>query len=41
MLDEKSAIEDQQYPLTLQWRDELSIKLENVSFQDKTTKNYI
>lgn len=38
MLDEKSAIEDQQYPLTLQWRDELSIKLENVSFQDKTTK---
>ncbi|HHN6049364.1 TPA: ABC transporter transmembrane domain-containing protein, partial [Acinetobacter baumannii] len=30
MLDEKSAIEDQQYPLTLQWRDELSIKLENV-----------
>ncbi len=41
MLDEKSAIEDQQYPLTLQWRDELSIKLENVSFQDKTTKSYI
>ncbi|MDC4879539.1 ABC transporter ATP-binding protein/permease [Acinetobacter baumannii] len=41
MLDEKSAIEDQQYPLTLQWGDELSIKLENVSFQDKTTKNYI
>lgn len=41
MLDEMSAIEDQQYPLTLQWRDELSIKLENVSFQDKTTKNYI
>lgn len=41
MLDEKSAIQDQQYPLTLQWRDELSIKLENVSFQDKTTKNYI
>lgn len=41
MLDEKSAIEDQQYPLTLQWRDELSIKLENVSFQDKTTKNFI
>ncbi|MFV5364763.1 ABC transporter ATP-binding protein [Acinetobacter oleivorans] len=41
MLDEKSAIEDQQYPLTLQWRDELSIRLENVSFQDKTTKNYI
>ncbi|ENX45543.1 hypothetical protein F886_02324 [Acinetobacter sp. NIPH 542] len=41
MLDEKSAIEDQQYPLTLQRRDELSIKLENVSFQDKTTKNYI
>lgn len=41
MLDEKSAIEDQQYPLTLQSRDELSIKLENVSFQDKTTKNYI
>ncbi|MBN6493530.1 ABC transporter ATP-binding protein [Acinetobacter pittii] len=41
MLDEKSAIEDQQYPLSLQWRDELSIKLENVSFQDKTTKNYI
>ena len=41
ILDEKSAIEDQQYPLTLQWRDELSIKLENVSFQDKTTKNYI
>lgn len=41
MLDEKSAIEDQQYPLTLQWRDELSIKLGNVSFQDKTTKNYI
>lgn len=41
MLDEKSAIEDQQYPLTLQWRDGLSIKLENVSFQDKTTKNYI
>jgi len=41
MLDEKSTIEDQQYPLTLQWRDELSIKLENVSFQDKTTKNYI
>ncbi|WP_019459171.1 MULTISPECIES: ABC transporter ATP-binding protein [Acinetobacter] len=41
MLDEKSVIEDQQYPLTLQWRDELSIKLENVSFQDKTTKNFI
>lgn len=41
MLDEKSAIEDQQYPLTLQWREELSIKLENVSFQDKTTKNFI
>ncbi|MGN5724413.1 ABC transporter ATP-binding protein [Acinetobacter calcoaceticus] len=41
MLDEKSAIEDQQYPLTLQCRDELSIKLENVSFQDKTTKNFI
>lgn len=41
MLDEKSAIEDQQYPLTLQSRDELSIRLENVSFQDKTTKNYI
>lgn len=41
MLDEKSAIEDQQYPLTLQWRAELSIKLENVSFQDKTTKNFI
>lgn len=41
MLDEKSAIENQQYPLTLQWRDELSIKLENVSFQDKTTKNFI
>lgn len=41
MLDENSAIEDQQYPLTLQWRDELSIKLENVSFQDKTTKNFI
>ncbi|WPP56754.1 ABC transporter ATP-binding protein [Acinetobacter pittii] len=41
MLDEKSAIEDQQYPLTLQWRDELSIKLENVSFQDKTAKNFI
>lgn len=41
MLDEKSAIEDQQYPLTLQWRDELSIKLENVSFQDKITKNFI
>lgn len=41
MLDEKSAIEDQQYPLRLQWGDELSIKLENVSFQDKTTKNYI
>ncbi|NUF30641.1 ABC transporter ATP-binding protein [Acinetobacter oleivorans] len=41
MLDEKSTIEDQQYPLTLQWGDELSIKLENVSFQDKTTKNYI
>ncbi len=41
MLDEKSAIEDQQYPLTLQWRDELSIKLENVSFQDRTTKNFI
>ncbi len=41
MLDEKSTIEDQQYPLTLQWRDELSIKLENVSFQDKTTKNFI
>lgn len=41
MLDEKSAIEDQLYPLTLQWRDELSIKLENVSFQDKTTKNFI
>lgn len=41
MLDEKSAIEDQQYPLRLQWRDELSIRLENVSFQDKTTKNYI
>lgn len=41
MLDEKTAIEDQQYPLTLQWRDELSIRLENVSFQDKTTKNFI
>ncbi len=41
MLDEKSAIQDQQYPLTLQWRDELSIKLENVSFQDKITKNFI
>ncbi|WP_267530369.1 ABC transporter ATP-binding protein [Acinetobacter oleivorans] len=41
MLDEKSAIKDQQYPLTLQWRDGLSIKLENVGFQDKTTKNYI
>lgn len=41
MLDEKSTIKDQQYPLTLQWRDELSIKLENVSFQDKTTKNFI
>lgn len=41
MLDEKSAIEDQQYPLTLQWGDELNIRLENVSFQDKTTKNYI
>lgn len=41
MLDEKSAIEDQQYPLTLQWRDELNIRLENVSFQDKTTKSYI
>ncbi|WP_252061344.1 ABC transporter ATP-binding protein [Acinetobacter sp. AHP123] len=41
MLDEKSAIEDQQYPLTLQSRDELSIRLENVSFQDKTTKNFI
>lgn len=41
MLEEKSAIEDQQYPLMLQWRDELSIKLENVSFQDKTTKNFI
>ncbi|RZG82906.1 ABC transporter ATP-binding protein [Acinetobacter pittii] len=41
MLDQKSAIEDQRCPLLLQWRDELSIKLENVSFQDKTTKNYI
>ncbi|WP_436462902.1 ABC transporter ATP-binding protein [Acinetobacter seifertii] len=41
MLDEKSAIKDQKNPLTLQWRDELSIKLENVSFQDKTTKNFI
>lgn len=41
MLDENSAIEDQQYPLRLQWRDELSIRLENVSFQDKTKKNYI
>jgi len=41
MLDEKSAIEDQQYPLTLQSRDELNIRLENVSFQDKTTKNFI
>lgn len=41
MLDEKSAIENQQYPLTLQSRDELNIRLENVSFQDKTTKNYI
>ncbi|MGV2455974.1 UNVERIFIED_CONTAM: ABC transporter ATP-binding protein [Acinetobacter seifertii] len=41
MLDEKSAIEDQQYPLTLQSCDELNIRLENVSFQDKTTKNYI
>lgn len=41
MLDEKSAIEDQQYPLTLQSCDELNIRLENVSFQDKTTKNFI
>ncbi|WGM26501.1 ABC transporter ATP-binding protein [Acinetobacter pittii] len=41
MLDEKSAIEDQLYPLILQWHDELNIRLENVSFQDKTTKNYI
>lgn len=41
MLDEKSAIEAQQYPLRLQWRDELNIRLENVSFQDKTTKNFI
>jgi len=41
MLDEKSAIEDQQYPLTLQSHDELNIRLENVSFQDKTKKNFI
>ncbi|WP_343682720.1 ABC transporter ATP-binding protein [Acinetobacter baylyi] len=41
MLDEKSAIEDQQYPLIFEWRDELNIRLENVSFQDKTTKNFI
>lgn len=41
MLDQKSAIEDQLYPLPLQWRDELNIRLENVSFQDKTTNKYI
>ncbi|MBJ8504977.1 ABC transporter ATP-binding protein [Acinetobacter seifertii] len=41
MLDEKSAIEDQLCPLTLQSRDELNMRLENVSFQDKTTKKYI
>lgn len=41
MLDEKSAIEDQQYPLTLQSRDELNIRLENVSFQEETTQKYI
>ncbi|NNP70043.1 ABC transporter ATP-binding protein [Acinetobacter sp. Ac_5812] len=41
MLDQKSAIEDQRYPLPLQWRDELNIRLENVSFQDETTQKYI
>lgn len=41
MLDQKSAIEDQLYPLPLQWRDELNIRLENVSFQDEATQKYI
>lgn len=41
MLDQKSAIEDQRCPLPLQWRDELNIRLENVSFQDETTQKYI
>ncbi|WP_081407556.1 ABC transporter ATP-binding protein [Acinetobacter sp. Leaf130] len=41
MLDEKSVIEDQLYPLPLQWSDGLNIRLENVSFQDKTTQKFI
>ncbi len=41
MLDEKSAIKDQRCPLPLQWRDELNIRLENVSFQDETTQKHI
>jgi len=41
MLDEKSVIEDQPHPLPLQWSDGLNIRLENVSFQDKTTQKFI
>ncbi|MCU4350729.1 ABC transporter ATP-binding protein [Acinetobacter ursingii] len=41
MLDEQSAIVDVVQPLLLQRKDGLNIKLDNVSFQDKTTQKYI
>jgi len=41
MLDQESAIQDQTNPLSLQYDNELNIRLDNVSFQDKTTQKYI
>ncbi|MDI3239313.1 ABC transporter ATP-binding protein [Acinetobacter ursingii] len=41
MLDEQSAIVDVVQPLLLKRKDGLNIKLDNVSFQDKTTQKYI
>ncbi|MFW1807477.1 ABC transporter ATP-binding protein [Acinetobacter ursingii] len=41
MLDEQSAILDAPQPVSMQYQDGLNIKLDNVSFQDKTTQKYI
>ncbi|MCY6411581.1 ABC transporter ATP-binding protein [Acinetobacter sp. VNH17] len=41
MLDEQSAIVDAPQPVSMQYQDGLNIKLDSVSFQDKTTQKYI
>lgn len=41
MLDEQSAIVDSLHPVSLHYKNGLNIKLDNVSFQDKTTQKYI